>query len=596
MRFETFVISSHHQPEERNRPVPLRLKGRFAPADFMMLALPLPLLIAAPLGVLLLLCLWWLRDRSIRAQREALAGFRALSEEIIAANTTREIAECLSATLPKVTRATSTSLYLFNRRTKSLERVPTAAEPEPMAASVDNPPEGLANAAAVSFRNRTLLSIPDVRRNPIIRGGIGINLPRSAMFVPLISKPDGGAPEVAGILEIQNSRKVGYFSADEQAAVQHLANQIAASLRLQEQRAMREQLFRSEKLAATGQLISGVATELRTPLEAITQISAALSESNMRTIPEGALERLSTEAGRANEIVSRLVSFSGTSEPELQQVDVFEIMEHLIAFREQEWRESNLRVQHKLGPGKAIVLGSRGQLEQVLLNVLVHAGQRAAQAETKAICIHSSILGGRLVIEIEYTTPASEGDQLDPFEDERGEDPRGFGVCQGIAHGHGGNIRVLRRAGHATFELELPLATPPQETPVHTAASEHARPLTLMIVEPDAVAQRHVVDLLAERGHRAVPVGAEQAADLIHRMRFDAVLWAVRSGAGRWSEVRERAAAQMQAFVLISDGYDRELARSLEESGGFLLARPIEEVELDRILSGIALRPVEDRV
>src|SRR5436853_7660589 len=98
MRFETFVISCQHNEPERNRPVPQGLKDRIAPADFMMLAaLPLPILIAAPLGVLLLLCLWWFRDRRINAQREALAGFHALSEEIIAANGTREIAERLSA-------------------------------------------------------------------------------------------------------------------------------------------------------------------------------------------------------------------------------------------------------------------------------------------------------------------------------------------------------------------------------------------------------------------------------------------------------------------------------------------------------------------
>ena len=63
-----------------------------------------------------------------------------------------------------------------------------------------------------------------------------------------------------------NARKTGFFRPDEQADVQHLANQAAAALRLQERQAIREQLFYSEKLAATGRLISGVASELNAPM------------------------------------------------------------------------------------------------------------------------------------------------------------------------------------------------------------------------------------------------------------------------------------------------------------------------------------------
>jgi hypothetical protein len=42
--------------------------------------------------------------------------------------------------------------------------------------------------------------------------------------------------------------------------------------------------------------------------------------------------------------------------------------------------------------------------------------------------------------------------------------------------------------------------------------------------------------------------------------------------------------------VLISEGYDQQLAASLEQNGGFLLARPVEEASLDRILGAIAAR------
>src|SRR6185369_10979630 len=106
------------------------------------------------------------------------------------------------------------------------------------------------------------------------------------------------------------SRRVGYFSPEEQAAVQHLANQVAASLKLQEQQKMREQLFHSEKLAATGQLISGVANELSAPLDSIMKLAASLADYEGRAVPEGDLHQLASEARRASEIVERLVSFA----------------------------------------------------------------------------------------------------------------------------------------------------------------------------------------------------------------------------------------------------------------------------------------------
>src|SRR5262249_53923634 len=123
-------------------------------------------------------------------QRSAVRAFHALSEDIIAAGTPAEIAEKLSTVLPDVTRATAANLYIFNRRTRSLERIPTSSDPDPMAAAIDAPPEGLANAAVVCFRNRTLLSVPDVRRNPLVKVGPKTSLPRSVLFVPLLSKQE----------------------------------------------------------------------------------------------------------------------------------------------------------------------------------------------------------------------------------------------------------------------------------------------------------------------------------------------------------------------------------------------------------------------
>jgi hypothetical protein len=48
-------------------------------------ALPAPLLLSALAAIVLLLCVWWIRERRLNAQRQSMRAFHALSEAIIAA-------------------------------------------------------------------------------------------------------------------------------------------------------------------------------------------------------------------------------------------------------------------------------------------------------------------------------------------------------------------------------------------------------------------------------------------------------------------------------------------------------------------------------
>ena len=535
-----------------------------------------------------LLTLEWIRRRRVSTQRRSLRAVHALSEDIIACRSPRDIAQKLVTVLPTVTRATSVRLYLFQPRARLLERVPTKTDPEPMAVSIDATPEGLANALVICFRNRTLLSIPDVRRSPFVKTGIERNPLRSTMVLPLFAQND-----VVGVLEVGDKRHAGYFTPEEQVAAQHLANQVAASLKLQEQRRMREQLFRSEKLAATGQLISGVASELRAPLDSILQLATSLAAYSGRPAPDRDLQKLASESMRASEIVSRLVSFARPEDAGVRPVDVHVLITSLLQFREPEWKTLGLRAQNRLSPNPALVVGSQGQLEQVFLNLLVHAEQYASEAASKTIAVSSSIIGREMTVEILYSAPArADGeDAADPFgETPPGESGRmGLSVCLGIVRGHGGDIRFHSDPGTARFEVGLPLSDQIEEG-AQAAARLSPSMLTLMLVDSNAAALRHVLGMLTSRGHRVVPAPLEEAADLAQRLRFDAVLWAIHSSGSRWSEFQERIRSHVPAFVLLSDGYDADLARGFEESGGFLLRRPIQESELDEVLRKIEAR------
>ena len=540
-----------------------------------------PLVLSAVAVLALLAGGWWIRERRLGAQRRSMRVLHALSEDIIAATSPAEIAEILASRLPEATRATSLNLYLFNRRSKALERVPTTSDPEPMAAPVDAPPDGLASAAVVCFRNRTQLNIPDVRRSPLVKIGPKTSMPRAALFMPLTDQN-----EVLGVLEVHNDRKFGYFKPEEQAAVHHLANQAAASLKLQEQHAIREQLFRSEKLAATGQLISGVASDLRAPLDNIVKLAESLAASAGEPPPEADLQRLSAEANRASEIVWRLVSFARQDKSAPQRVDLNGLVAGLTRFREPEWRVLGLRHQALLSPEPAEVAGVENQIEQVCLNLLVYAEQRAAESPGKSIAVKTSVLAGRALVEIDYSPPQGPDAEPDPFAD---TSTPSLEVCVGILKNHGGDARLRHRSGLCGFEVELPLAPPSvEQLDAPEPGVSRDRPLTLMLVDPDASTQRPLVVALGSKGHRVVPASPEGAADILQRLRFDGVLWSVRPGRSGWNEFYERYRSSIPAMVLIADSYDPGLAQSLGPRGGFLISRPVQDKKLTEVLREIA--------
>src|SRR5262249_34571976 len=154
--------------------------------------------------------------------------------------------------------------------------------------------------------------------------------PRAAIFVPMFAQS-----ELVGVLELHNLDRIQFYSQADQAAMQHLANQVATALKLQEQHSIREQLFRSEKLAAAGQLISEAANELALPLESIAARASALRSHQAEDFREE-LECIAGDAQRASQIVARLDSLAKVEQTEVQAVDLTALVNGLLQFREPE--------------------------------------------------------------------------------------------------------------------------------------------------------------------------------------------------------------------------------------------------------------------
>ena len=112
--------------------------------------------------------------------------------------------------------------------------------------------------------------------------------------------------------------------------------------------------------------------------------------------------------------------------------------------------------------------------------------------------------------------------------------------------------------------------------------------MTALVIEPDEASQRQILALLSGRGFRVVPVdNADTGLELAHRMRFDAAFCSVHAPGLNWVELSERMHSRVGGFVLLSDGYDAELAADFEGDGRFVLPKPVQERELDRVLRAL---------
>jgi len=544
-----------------------------------------PVLLAALILAGALATVWWFRERRMASLRRQMRLLNSLGEQVIGATSSTEILRRLTLHLGALSNATGVGLYIHNRGSKVLEGIHTSSAAVTIV-DPEAPASSMASGVAECFRKHALLAISDTRRSPHFRKEEAAVSPRSVLFVPMFAQA-----ELMGVLDIHHSNHFHHFGEAEQSAMQHLANQIATALKLQEQHSMREQLFRSEKLAAAGQLISDVANELRSPLQSIDMLATALRSQNGEAAhPE--LESITTEARRANEIVGRLVSFANVEQSQAEPLDLNAILSGLLKFRAPEWKVKGVEIKSHLAVKRAIVLGSPGQIEQVLLNLLVDAEKSAAEARDKVITVSSSLLAKRVLVEIAYPTrgPDNRGDSTDG--DHAGSGALGLGVCRGIIEGHGGEFRVVRTGpGHARFDIELPVIEARQASSGPSQLSEAIRQLTVLVVEPDTRVQRKLVEMLGNRGDRVVPVSsAEEGLDIVERLRFDMVICAVRLPGLNWVQFCERVRLRVGGFVLLTDAFNSDVGRAFRNSEGYVLTKPVDETDLYRIC-----RSVEDK-
>jgi CheY-like chemotaxis protein len=149
-------------------------------------------------------------------------------------------------------------------------------------------------------------------------------------------------------------------------------------------------------------------------------------------------------------------------------------------------------------------------------------------------------------------------------------------------------VRLIEKS-HADprFEVELPLTAARERTPPAAGSPgvTDFRGMTALVIEPDETAQKQLMGLLAAKGYRVVPVAnADTGLELAQRIKIDAAFCSMHAPGLNWVELAERMQPRVGGFILLSDGYDSELASNFEGYARYVLAKPVQEADLDRVL------------
>lgn len=230
-------------------------------------------------------------------------------------------------------------------------------------------------------------------------------------------------------------------------------------------RDLKGQLIQAEKLSSLGLLAAGVAHELNSPLDGLMTMLRLNRKQAPPESPESQrTAAMLTAAEHMARIVGDLTAFARRSKDEFQELDLNEVIDSTLSFIDCQLTEREIITTRNFAERLERVRGDRGQLQQVILNLVTNARdaiERGGQLEITT--------GNSPDRDAVFLTVRDNGAGIDPEDLARLFDPffttkspgkgigLGLSVAYGIVESHGGKITIESEPGRGTkFTIQLP--------------------------------------------------------------------------------------------------------------------------------------------
>jgi PAS domain S-box-containing protein len=390
----------------------------------------------------------------------------------------------------------------------------------------------------------------------------------------------------------------------------HLRDLTAARAAEAEILRQRDALHQSEKMAAFGSLLAGVAHELNNPLSIVIgnalMLAEEAAEQSAPALAERA-QRVQAAAERCGRIVRSFLAMARQRDTQKRPVAVRALLDAVLQILAYGMRSSGVAIEQVIAPDMPLVSCDADQMQQVLSNLLVNAHQALeAQPQPRRVRLSAHAEADWVQIEVADNGPGVPEEirsrVFDPFFTTK---PIGAGtgiglvVSRGIVEAHGGSLVLAPSCdGGACFVVRLPLrqdVVPGAAEAPGTAGESPARgERAALIVDDEAEVGRLLSEMLAGQGFRCdVVTSGEAAQALLLRRDYDAILCDVRMpdidgpALFTWiSEHRPHLCART-AFVT-GDTLGAAAGAFLTRSGRPSLEKPFVPVDLRRLMAELA--------
>lgn len=359
------------------------------------------------------------------------------------------------------------------------------------------------------------------------------------------------------------------------------------------EREMRTRLAETERLAAVGELVAGVAHEVNNPLCTISAFAQLLQrDDSLGAEQRESVDVICSETQRASQVLRDLLTFARRSEGENATIQLNDLLERTMRLRHYEMDSFGITAEYDLASDLPLTTGDPRQIQQVVLNLVANAIQAMEPMGGGTLRLRTFAEGERVVLEVSDTGPGipeeARAHVFEPFyTTKQAGTGLGLSVSYGIVASHGGEISIVHTGEDGTtFRIALPALFTSDDTGAGSMEEVDGHsPLAgmrLLFVDDELALHSAVRSFARARGFTVV-TAADGAAALAaaRRERFDAVACDLRMGGldgPALFEILRREHPELAARTLFITG-DLMSANSrgfLEAAGQPVLEKPFD--------------------